>query len=135
MSTIYIPHSVPSSKNSKVWTGNALVMSKSVTKWRRGTKKYWQQYREQFITATQGMSPIFLHIVFIRKTRHKFDYINPCQTILDEMVRQGWIEDDNADIIVPVFGKYIYAPDAPGVLLTVIPTLIYEKIFKHDTQS
>ena len=31
---------------------------------------------------------------------NKFDYINPAQTVQDDMVKYGWIEDDNAEFIL-----------------------------------
>lgn len=39
---------------------------------------------------------------FIKPTM-RFDYINPAQTVQDHMVKHNWIEDDNANILMPYF--------------------------------
>ncbi len=120
---IFIKGNVPSSKNSRVFTGKFLVVSKSVTKWRKETKPYWELDEEvvQFIhdLHKKGL-PVRLGITFVRNSKHKFDYINPCQTIMDEMVKYGWLEDDNADIVIPVFQPYSYDKNNPGVWLEVL---------------
>lgn len=119
---IFIPGNVPSSKNSRVWTGKFFVSSKAVTKWRKETKPYWELDEEvvEFINkAHKNGLPFKLEITFVRNSKHKFDYINPCQTIMDEMVKYGWIEDDNADIVIPVFMPYKYDKEHPGVYLHV----------------
>lgn len=69
--------------------------------------------------------PLRIGFHFVRKTKHKFDQINPLQTIQDEMVRYGWIEDDNITILIPepllVDGTYFtYDPDTPGVYIKVL---------------
>ncbi len=69
--------------------------------------------------------PLRVGFHFIRKTRHKYDWPNPLQTVLDEMVRYGWIEDDNIDVIVPyplkVKGQYTTVDkDNPGVIIKVL---------------
>ena len=64
--------------------------------------------------------PIRLGITFVRGNKHKFDYINPCQTVMDEMVKYRWIEDDNADIVIPVFVPYEYDKANPGVWLEIL---------------
>lgn len=126
---IYIPFNVPSSKNSRVWTGTHSVSSKSVNKWRKDTKPYWIKYKQQFLEATKDIEhPLFIHIVFIRKGRHRFDYINPCQTIMDEMVHQGWLTDDNSDVVVPIFGKYKYDKVNHGVIIRIAKLPKYEFI-------
>ena len=57
---------------------------------------------------------------FVRKSKHKFDYINPAQTIQDQMVKYGWIDDDNADEMLPIFVKFEYNKEAPGVYINVL---------------
>ena len=36
------------------------------------------------------------------------------------MVKNGWIEDDNAEFIIPVFEQYEYDKEKPGVYITII---------------
>jgi hypothetical protein len=59
-------------------------------------------------------------LTFIRNSRHKFDYINPAQTVQDDMVNYGWIDDDNADVIIPVFIEYVYDKNNPGVMIELL---------------
>ena len=63
---------------------------------------------------------IKISFLFIRGSRHKFDYINPAQTVQDDMVKYGWIEDDNAEFIIPGFEQYTYDKDNPGVWIELI---------------
>ena len=129
MIEIWIPSNVPSSKNSRVWTGKFFIASKAVQIWRRETQEDWDEHREYFLSAINDLElPLFIHMTFYRKSKHKFDYNNPCQTIMDEMTLRGWIDDDNADLVVPVFGKYIYSKTQPGVMIRLIKKPKYEFI-------
>jgi hypothetical protein len=56
----------------------------------------------------------------VRKSKHKFDYINPAQTIQDQMVKFGWITDDNAEEIIPIFLEFSYNKDNPVVYINVL---------------
>lgn len=117
----FIPENVPSSKNSKVYTGKFLVWSKAAQKYKKETEKYWKQYSQEFNTLyCENDFPLTVSFKFIRKSRHLFDYPNPLQTVLDLMVLYKWIPDDNADIILPVFEPYEYNKLNPGVIITLI---------------
>ena len=126
MDMLFIPENVPSSKNTKQWTGKRLISNKSVTKWKKETSNYWEEYKPLFLEMIQNKElPLRIGFHFVRKTRHKFDQINPLQTIQDEMVKYGWIEDDNITILIPepllVDGTYFtYDPDNPGVYIKVL---------------
>lgn len=121
MSSIFIPGNVPSSKNSKIWTGRHLVWSKSAQAYKKSTEVYWKENKELFLSLTKDADyPLIVTFKFIRGTRHKFDYVNPLQTVLDIMVHEIWIPDDNADIILPQFELYEYDKDNPGVFITVL---------------
>lgn len=118
---VFIPGNVPSSKNSRVWTGKFFIASKSVQRWRKETAEWWNGMKIDFCgEEALTPKPFKLGITFVRNSRHKFDYVNPCQTILDEMVRYGWIEDDNADVVIPVFFPYKYDKEHPGVYLEIL---------------
>lgn len=125
MTEFFIPGNVPSSKNSKIFTGRHLIWSKSAQKYKKESKKYWDKYhiefRKEVVKAVSSNSwPIKVVFKFIRGSKHKFDYVNPLQTILDLMVEYGWISDDNADIIIPVFEDYKYDKENPGVYIKVL---------------
>ena len=131
---IFIPGSVPSSKNSKVWTGKFLVHSKATQAYMSNTKFYWAKYRSEFQKAVKHMpKPLYIGFHFVRATRHKYDFINPLQTVQDLMVEYRWLEDDNMEEMIPfpitdtVNGKEVftsYNKTKPGVyikLLTELP--------------
>lgn len=121
MNSWFIPHNVPSSKNSRVWTGKHFIASKSTHSWRTNTKEYWVKYKPEFLEAIKDKEfPLSVSFKFIRGSKHKFDYINPAQTIQDEMVHQGWLEDDNCTLLIPVFEQYEYSKENPGVVITIL---------------
>ena len=121
MVEIFIPGNVPSSKNSKVWTGKHLIWSKTATKYVKDTEKYWKESAIIFVSESLTLAtPLKVSFKFIRGSKHKFDYVNPLQTVLDLMVRYEWISDDNADIILPVFEPYKYSKDNPGVVIKIL---------------
>ena len=36
------------------------------------------------------------------------------------MVKNNWIEDDNAEYMIPVFEQYEYDKENPGVYITIL---------------
>lgn len=121
MVEIFIPGNVPSSKNGRVWTGKFFIASKSVQKWRKETEPYWKQHKQEFLDALEGLEkPYKISMRFVRGSKHEFDYLNPAQTIQDEMVKHGWLEDDNASIVIPVFQLFSYDKKNPGVYVNII---------------
>ena len=117
----FIPGSVPSSKNGRRWTGKYFIASKTVMAYRKATKEYYEKYAEEFkLELAKYEMPAKISFTFIRGTRHKFDYINPAQTVQDDMVKEGWIEDDNAEFILPVFIQYEYNKEKPGVYIEIL---------------
>ena len=119
MDEFFIPFNVPSSKNSKIWTGRHLIWSKSAQAYVRNTESYYKEYANEFMKSGNfhHTYPYKVSFKFIRGSKHRFDYVNPLQTVLDLMVRYGWILDDCADIILPVFEPYEYNKDNPGVII------------------
>jgi Holliday junction resolvase RusA-like endonuclease len=118
----FVPGNVPSSKNSKVWTGKFLVWSKAANKYRKETEKYWRELATILKKTTSHNNiakPIQIYFEFVRGTKHKFDYVNPLQTVLDLMVEFGCLDDDNADEVFPVFRPYRYSKESPGVIISM----------------
>lgn len=116
----FIPHNVPSSKNSKQWTGKILISSKATQQYKKATAAYYKLYGKEFREITENLPrPLRIKFTFIRGSKHKFDYINPLQTVQDIMVDNNWIEDDNSDIILPVFEPYIYDKSKTGVIIEI----------------
>ncbi len=98
-----------------------LLWSKTALAYVKNTEAEWKKYSEVF-KKNQGEKsyPLIVSFRFIRGSRHKFDYVNPLQTVLDLMVKYGWIEDDNADIILPVFEPYEYSKENSGVVIKIL---------------
>ena len=121
MAKYFIPGNVPSSKNGRRWTGKYFISSKTVMKYRKDTKSYYQKYAPKFQKELKKHKlPVKIAFTFIRGTKHKFDYINPAQTVQDDMVTHGWIEDDNMMNIIPVFKPYKYDKEKPGVIIEIL---------------
>jgi Holliday junction resolvase RusA-like endonuclease len=117
----FIPGNVPSSKNGRRWTGKYFVSSKATTKYRKETAKYYDQFRKGFRKQLAKLElPVKISFKFIRGSKHKFDYINPAQTVQDDMVKHNWIDDDNCENILPVFEPYEYDKENPGVEIKLI---------------
>ena len=122
---IFIPGNVPPSKNGRRWTGRYFIVSKQTQRYYKNSKKYWVEYKKELKKLLKGKdsqnkAPYRITFKFVRKSRHKFDYINPAQTIQDQMVKYGWITDDNAEEMIPIFLEFEYDKDNPGVYINVL---------------
>jgi hypothetical protein len=118
---IFIPGNVPSSKNGKQWTGKLLIWSKAAREYRKATEWEFVQKRVAFKKLLAGQKPPYsIAFQFVRGTKHKFDYTGPLETIQDLMVKYRWLEDDNADILLPMLRSYSYDKEKPGVWIDVI---------------
>tara|TARA_Y100000401_G_scaffold106997_1_gene100972 strand:+ start:156 stop:545 length:390 start_codon:yes stop_codon:yes gene_type:complete len=114
----FIPGNVPSSKNSRQWTGKYFIVSKTVSKYRQATNATYIELKDSFKEVFNTLElPVYITFKFIRNSRRKFDYVNPLQTVQDDMVKHGWIEDDHCDIIIPVFEAYEYDKNGSGVII------------------
>lgn len=144
---IFIPHNVPSSKNSKTPVTlpgrdyTTLVPSKAVKKYLQkiGVKSYSPGKKRVETYATRPNLfrisvgdyfkdieyPVKVKFFFVRDSKRRFDFLNAAQIIADLLVAHGFIEDDNMDCFIPVpmcsNGKY-YSLDKknPGVFLKVV---------------
>lgn len=141
---IFIPGNVPSLKNSKIKTNTGIFHSKTVTKYLRSlniqnystTRKTIKGYvskdkpnlfKEVFdknnIKKITTQTEIYFH--FVRKSKHKFDFVNAVQIICDLMVAHDYIEDDNMDYLIPIPYKkddrwYSYNKEFPGVYIRIL---------------
>lgn len=116
----FIPHNTPSSKNSRQWTGKYFITSKTVAKYRRLTYGTYTQMKESFRKEFDQLElPVYVSFKFIRGSRRKFDYVNPLQTVQDDMEKHDWIDDDNCDNIIPVLEEYEYNKENPGVIIKI----------------
>lgn len=130
--TFYIPGNVPSSKNSKIATRHGVFISKQTREWVRKTRNWFVYYRKDFLAALEGKEkPYRIGFKFVRDSRRTFDYLNPMQTVQDmmtggfkekkteETLSRTWLEDDNADIILPIPEPYEFKKNDGGVYIIV----------------
>ena len=139
MKSFFIPGNVPSSKNSrrivtikrKDGTKQQLSIASDQTKRYQANVAYIFRAKKSLFRKTIaaiGPAPYYIGFFFIRKSKHRFDQINPAQTVQDEMVDHEWIDDDDVTNFCPCpvfiensFWKH-HAKD-PGVLIVVYETL------------
>ncbi len=141
MKAIFIKGNVPSSKNSKINTSKGSFNSKTVQKYLRnyGIISYSSSKKEVKTYKTIPMTfpvnelkelfkdhtyPIVIEMHFIRGTKHKWDFHNVCQIILDLFTAFDIIEDDNMDCIIPQCfamnnSYYTYDRENPGVWIKI----------------
>lgn len=128
---IFISGNVPSSKNSKqiartkTKTGTRVFIRSSNT-----VKNYidchmyeWQSFsnKKKFKKMIEGKKkPYKIAFYFIRDTKRKFDLINAAQLPLDLMQKAGWIEDDDASTVLPVFLGYKVDKENAGLIIKVL---------------
>ena len=70
---------------------------------------------KQWRVPEKSEYPIHLHFKIFRKTRGRFDYVNVVQGVLDAMVKAGYLPDDDADHVLPVFVPYEVDRENPRV--------------------
>lgn len=123
---LFCKGNVPSSKNGRRWTGRKFIPSKATIKWRKETECWWEDHKDIFKKITENKEkPLKIGLHFVRGSRHKYDFVNPVQTIQDEMVKHNWIEDDNVLEMIPfpfkIKGKYSsYDKEKPGFYIKVL---------------
>ena len=118
--TITIYGELYSSKNSKriVKFGNkmALIASKQYMASVKPIEQQLVLNRGKWLRMAEGYEkPLKVVFKIYRKTHRKFDYVNIIQGLQDLMVKCGWLPDDNADEIIPVFEPYDVDKDNPRV--------------------
>lgn len=125
MKEIFIPFNVPSSKNSRRWTGNRSIASKPTMRYYKLTEVIYPEKKQEFLKLLEGLTPPYkVGMHFVRDSRRRYDWVNPVQTIQDRMVKFEWLEDDNVDFMFPFpykkKGSYTtYDKENPGVYIKV----------------
>lgn len=118
-----------SSKNArqivKVRGRMLLVKSKQCQKGEKLFAPQMEENRDAFLSEVNSRlgpdkKPIKVAFKIYRKTHRKFDYVNIVQSLLDLMTKHHWIEDDNADEILPVFWEYEVDKDNPRVEISIV---------------
>lgn len=120
---IYLKGNVPSSKNSKRWTGKKLIPSKTVENYLEQYEIQYKLYANKFKEMIKDKKkPYYIGFFFIRNSKRKFDYNNLTQLPQDLMVKYKWLEDDNANYIVPIGLGYTVNKAKAGLIITVLDT-------------
>lgn len=129
---IFIPFTVPSSKNGRGTTKSGRSFpSKLVVKWQRLTKSDWLEGKKIFEELVKYKdNPLLIGLHFVRGRDDLYDWVNPVQTIQDEMIKYGWLNDDNVFQMFPVpfqiGGKFTsYDKDYPGVYIKILNQQVY----------
>lgn len=119
-------YNVPSKKNSRqnfVRNGRIVsIPSKLHAQYVKATAMQYKTFGKEFKAAVKALNlspPLYIEFTFIRGSKHKFDYCNAAQTC-EDIMKGDWIEDDNADCIIPVFQPYKYDKQNPGVIIKLL---------------
>lgn len=125
MEKIILPIELYSSKNSrqifKTKTGRTIIAKSDVAKRNERDLCFLLNiYAEKWKSLCTGKKyPLKLHLFIYRKTKRKFDYVNIVQNLFDCMQASGWLPDDDADHLIPIFDGYDVDDECPRVILSV----------------
>ena len=136
---VFIKGNTPSSKNSKI---NGKFFSKTVQNYLKSFniqsfssfKKEVKGYKTKIITfPVQELKelfnnksyPLVIGFHFIRGTKHKFDFGNITQILLDLFTAFDIIEDDNMECVIPMPLQldnkwFSYDKENPGVIIKLL---------------
>jgi hypothetical protein len=124
--SFFIPFNVVSKKNSKqaqrTKTGHTRVISsEAYLDYAKLSSDTWTKLAPSFRNTLQGLTPPYrVQFTFIRAIKARFDYCNLIQGPLDLMQEHGWIDDDDADTILPSYAPYAVSAQCAGVVITVL---------------
>jgi len=123
----FVRTNVPSKKNSKriVMRGKfpKLLSSKLHETYVQLTAMQYQVFGIEFRRAVKfyGLEyPLRVEFTFVRGSKHRFDYTNAAEAILDLGTLNKWWEDDSADHVLPSFQPYEYDKNNAGVRIKLI---------------
>ena len=123
MIEVFIPHNVPSLKNSKIATKRGVFPSKTVQNYLRlhGIKSYSSSKKtvdgyvrtpiifpvEQLRELFKGVEeyPVIVGFHFVRNSKRTFDYNNASQILMDLFTAFDLIPDDDCNHVVPYYYK------------------------------
>lgn len=116
--SIFISGHVPSKKNGKFAINGRVIMNKSVSQYIKATEWHYKTNRQKFLELINNKTKhILLCMYFIRKDNRRFDYVNISQIVLDLLVKYNWIDDDNANTVIPVFLGHTVCKGSEGVFI------------------
>lgn len=120
MDHIFIPGNVPSSKNSKVWTGKMLIKNKTSQEYEKSVQYIFNASRSKFLAMVEGKDkPYRISFKFVFKDKRRRDLHNMVQLPMDMMVKARWIDDDDYTNVIPVFEMPEVDKVNPGLYVKV----------------
>ena len=135
---MYVPYEVITSKNAQGHypkcdrAGNAIkspsgkyqIIVYNTEQYKRylmQTKSYYELYAAIFRGMLKGKEPPYrIEFLFVRAGNKLFDYANMVQGPQDLMVKHGWLKDDKAALMIPVFSAYVIDKRNPGLIIRVL---------------
>lgn len=123
MITIY--GELHSSKNGKSIisvNGRPMLISKKVVREaEKGLISQMLLNKYMFLQESKNASkPLKIVFKIYRGSKRRFDFINIIQQFQDCMVKAGWIEDDNANELLPIFEPYEVDSKNPRVEISIL---------------
>ncbi len=96
------------------------IVSKSDNAKKQESDYFWQlsdaKRKNDWLAMVGNLEyPYRINFHFVRKTKRRWDYINLIQNLLDSMVKCKYIEDDDADHVIPIFHPYAIDKENPRV--------------------
>ena len=120
---IYLKGNVPSPKHPTPRTRRNLIPTNTDENQLEQYEIHYKLYANKFKELIKNKKPpYYIGFYFIRNSKRKFDYNNLTQLPQDLMVKYKWLDDDNADYIVPIGLGYTVNKAKAGLIITVLDT-------------
>ena len=114
---------VPSSKNSKTWTGKILIKSKLCQRYIKWAEPLFKANKPLWESQMQKVEqlPIKVEFYFYRDSKRLWDLINILQIIADIMQEERYLENDDTTHFVPYYaGEEVVKKDKAGFKMRII---------------
>ena len=114
---------VPSSKNSKTWTGKILIKSKLCQRYIKWAEPLFKANKPLWESQMQKVEqlPIKVEFYFYRDSKRHWDFINILQIIADIMQAEGYLENDDTTNFIPYYaGEEVVKKDKAGFKMRII---------------
>lgn len=109
----FIGKNTPSSKNSRQWNGKFLMKNKLSQEYEKWSEVVFENNKHIWLQQLESVKnrPLFVAFYFFRDSKRRFDANNVTAILTDLMTKHGYIEDDNADQLIPLFAGYEVVKD------------------------
>lgn len=101
---------------------DALTSTKSIM-WQLAdaeNKREWARMRSMYLPLSHNRTPLHIQFKYFRPDHRRFDYLNAAAIVCDCLVKQKYIPDDSADVMLPVFVPYEIDARNPRVEITLL---------------